>query len=175
MRVIQALMGLVNKDDGWRIPDVLWALIEPLLPKNGKPHPLGCHNPKKPDREAMNAVLLVLRTGMQWNALNGTGLCSSSRAHRRFLEWVEAGVFLEFWKQGLLAFDGLVGIDWEWLSMDGAMSKAPLGGEKNRAQSDRPGKEGNEAQPSHRRIRYSVRARDRRGQPKRFQDGLRDH
>jgi transposase len=24
-----------------------------------------------------------------------------------------------------------VGIDWEWLSMDGAMSKAPLGGKKN--------------------------------------------
>jgi hypothetical protein len=32
----------------------------------------------------------------------------------------------------------LRGIDWDWLSMDGAMSKAPLGGEKNRPQSDRP-------------------------------------
>jgi putative transposase len=37
-------------------------------------------------------------------------------------------VFHEFWRQGLLSYDGLVGIDWEWLSADGAM--APLGGEK---------------------------------------------
>jgi hypothetical protein len=25
-------MGLVVKDDGWRIPDELWAEMEPLLP-----------------------------------------------------------------------------------------------------------------------------------------------
>jgi transposase len=108
--------------------------MEPLLPAR-KPHPLGCHNPRVPDRAAMNAILFVLRTGCQWNALNGTGLCSSSSAHRRFLEWTEAGVFLELWRLGLLVYDDLKGIDWSWLSMDGAMSKAPLGGEKNRPQS----------------------------------------
>ena len=77
----------------------------------------------------MDAILLVLRTGMQWNALNATGICSSSSAHRRFQEWVKAGVFEAFWRQELLAYDGLRGIDWEWLSCDGAMGKAPLGGE----------------------------------------------
>ena len=25
-------MGLVVKDDGWRIPDRVWVLMEPLLP-----------------------------------------------------------------------------------------------------------------------------------------------
>ena len=40
----------------------------------------------------------------------------------------EAGVFDEFWRQGLLAYDELVGIDWEWLALDGAIGKAPLGG-----------------------------------------------
>ena len=25
-------MGLVDRDDGWRIPDWLWAKMEPLLP-----------------------------------------------------------------------------------------------------------------------------------------------
>jgi len=39
-----------------------------------------------------NAILLVLRTGIQWNALNATGVCSSSAANRRFQEWAEAGV-----------------------------------------------------------------------------------
>jgi putative transposase len=122
-------MGLVSKDDGWRIPDWLWEQMEPLLPPPPE-HPLGCHRPRVPNRDAMNAILLVLRTGMQWNALNATDVCSSSSAHRRFQEWVEAGVFGEFWRLGLLRYDELKGIDWEWLAMDGAMGKAPLGGEQ---------------------------------------------
>ena len=122
-------MGLVDHDDGWRIPDWLWAKIEPLLPPR-PPHPLGCHRPRAPDRSAMNAILLVLRTGMQWNALAASGICSSSSAHRRFQEWERAGVFEEIWRQGLLDYDEEVGIDWSFLSCDGAMTKAPLGGGK---------------------------------------------
>ena len=94
-------MGLVVKDDNWRIPDELLNQMEPLLPP-GKPHPLGCHNPRVPNRNAMNAILFVL-----------------------------------FWKRGLLKYDQLKGIDWSWLAMDGAMTKAPLGGEKNRFKSNR--------------------------------------
>src|SRR5688572_27401249 len=60
-------MGLITKDDGWRIPEELWSLLEPLLPPRPA-HPLGCHNPRVPDRDAMNAILFVLRTGCHWNA-----------------------------------------------------------------------------------------------------------
>ena len=120
---------MVSKDDGWRIPDWLWERIEPLLPPRPF-HPLGTHRSRVPDRDAMDAILLVLRTGMQWNALNATGVCSSSSAHRRFQEWERAGVFAEIWRQGLLEYDKVVGIDWAWLAADGAMTKAPLGGEK---------------------------------------------
>ena len=73
------------RDDGWRLPDELWAKMELLLPPRPR-HPLGCHNPRVPDRKAMDAIFFVLRTGCQWNALNATGICSSSSAHRRFLE-----------------------------------------------------------------------------------------
>jgi transposase len=120
-------VGLIDRDDGWRIPDWLWERIAPLLPDR-PPHPLGCHNPRVPDRTAMNAILLVLRTGMQWNALNATGICHSSSAHRRFQEWERAGVFHEIWRAGLLDYDEQIGIDWSWLAADGAMTKAPLGG-----------------------------------------------
>jgi putative transposase len=113
----------------WRIPDELWERIQPLLPPR-KPHPLGCHRPRVEDRRAMDAIFFVLRTGCQWNALQDTGLCSSSAAHRRFQEWAAAGVFLAFWAQGLAVYEALQGIDWEWLAMDGAMTKAPLGGKK---------------------------------------------
>jgi putative transposase len=102
--------------------------MKPLLPP-GKPHPLGCHNPRVDDRKAMDAIFFVLRTGCQWGALDATGICNHSSAHRRFMEWMEAGVFQEFWRRGLLAYDEFVGIDWSWLAMDGAMTKAPLGGE----------------------------------------------
>ena len=122
-------VGLVKQDDGWRLPDELWAKMQPLLPPR-PPHPLGCHNPRVDDRRAMEAILLVLRTGMQWHALKATGLCHPSSAYRRFREWAAAGVFREFWRQGLLAYEAVTGVHWKWLALDGAMSKAPLGGQK---------------------------------------------
>ena len=92
--------------------------------------PAGLPQPGRIRRAAMDAIFFVLRTGCQWNALRETTICSSSSAHRRFQEWLAAGVFAAFWREGLLAYDGLQGIDWMWLALDGAMGKAPLGGEK---------------------------------------------
>ena len=140
-------MGLVDRDDGWRLPDWLWERIESLLPEPPV-HPWGCHNPRVSDRSAMNAILLVLRTGMQWNALNVTGVCSSSSAHRRFQEWQQAGVFGEIWRQGLLELDETIGIDWSFLAVDGAMTKAPLGGPRTGPNPTDRGKKGRSAQSS---------------------------
>jgi transposase len=131
-------MGLVTKDDKWRIPDALWEKMEPLLPPR-KAHPNGGHNPRVPDRDAMNAILFVLRTGCQWNALDATGICSCGSAYRRFREWEAAGVFLAVWREGLLQYDEACGIDWSWLSMDGAMTKAPVAGSKKRVRTRRTG------------------------------------
>ena len=121
----------------WQLSDALWERIAPLLPHAAKRHPRGGGRKRVPYRTVLNGIFFVLRTGCQWNALNATGICSSSTAHKRFQEWVKAGVFHTFWTQGLHAYDECRGIDWEWLSMDGAMTKAPLGGEKNRAESNR--------------------------------------
>jgi transposase len=147
----------------WRIPDELWARIHLLLPAR-KPHPLGCHRPRVDDRRAMDAIVFVLRTGCQWNALNATGLCSSSAAHRRFQEWAAAGVFLALWQHGLAEYDTLQGIDWQWLAMDGAMTKAPLGGEKGREEPYRSGEDRHQTQPAHRRRRRAYRSRRGGGQ-----------
>jgi transposase len=154
----------------FEISDELWAEIEPLLPP-GKPHPLGCHNSRVAPRRAMNAILFVLRTGCQWNAVNATGICSSSSAHRRFQEWGQAGVFLQMWRKGLFDYDELCGIEWDWQAMDGAMTKAPLGGGKNRPQSHRSGQARHETQPADRRRRGAAGGGGGGGQPQRFQDG----
>lgn len=158
----------MERGDGWRIPDVLWSQIEPLIPA-GKEHPLGCHNPRVPSRNAMNAILFVLRTGCQWNALKATGICSSSSAHRRFLEWVEAGVFEKAWVKALGDYEEFVGIDWSFLSMDGAMTKSPLGGEKNRPQPHRPRQTGHQAQSADGGQRRAPGRRRRWGEPQRLQ------
>lgn len=155
-------------DDTWRIPDVLWERIVPLLPAR-KPHPLGGHRPRVDDRRAMDAIFFVLRTGCQWNALNATGLCSSSSAHRRFQEWVEADGFVALWEQGLVDYDTLQGIDWAWRAMDGAMdgamTKAPLGGAKGGQASDGSWEHGHQAQRPHRRPGRTPRPRGGRRQP----------
>ena len=121
---------------GFRISDELWAVLEPLLPTWVNTHRFGGGRPRVPDRRCADAIFYVLRTGCQWEALKHTELCAKSTAFDRFQAWVEAGVFLKLWQTGLERFDELQGIDWDWLSMDGAMTKAPLGGEKNRAQSN---------------------------------------
>src|SRR3712207_3983983 len=157
------------RDDGWRLPDALWARMEPLLPPRPK-HTLGCHNPRVPDRAAMDAIFFVLRTGCQWNALRETTICSSSSAHRRFQEWTRAGVFAAFWRKGLLAHDALRGVEWTWLALDGAMGKAPLGGGgENRPEPDGPGQARGEALGADRRPRRPPRGGDRRRQPQRPQ------
>ena len=117
----------------YRISDELWEKVEPLIPKHPNTHRFGGGRPRVPDRKAMDGIFFVLRTGCQWNALNETGICSSSTAHCRFQEWVQAGIFRKLWAMALDYYDELKGIDWSWQSMDGAMTKAPLGGEKNRS------------------------------------------
>lgn len=120
---------------GFRLSDALWAVLQPLLPVHVNKHRFGGGRPRKPDRVCADAIFYVLRTGCQWKALDHTERCPGSTAHDRFQEWVQADVFLKLWQAGVEQFDELQGIDWAWLSMDGAMTKAPLGGGKNRSQS----------------------------------------
>lgn len=86
------------------------------------------------NRQALNAIFYVLRTGCHWKAIPRS-LGASSTVHDRFSEWVQAGVFERLWEEGLNQYAHEVGIEWEWNAMDGAMVKAPLKGKSNGAQS----------------------------------------
>lgn len=74
----------------------------------------------------MNVIIVVLRIGCQWNALNAAGIRCSSSAHRHSQEWHNDGVFEWFLQNGLLDCAKLGFIDWTWLSMDGCVTKPPL-------------------------------------------------
>ena len=149
---------------GFRISDERWAVFSPRLPEHPNTHRFGGGRPRIADRRCADAIFFVLRTGGQWKALDATELCARSTAHDRFQEWIEAGVFHRFWQAGVEQFDELRGIDWDWLSLDGALTKAPLGGEKNGSQSDGSGQTGRETQSADRGARRPAWRRGRRSQ-----------
>jgi transposase len=164
----------VNKvTTSYRVSDALWAVLAAVVPEHQNPHRFGGGRPRVPDRQCADAIFYVLRTGCQWGALDATDLCPHSTAHDRFQEWVAAGVFRELWKAGVEQFDELKGLDWSWLSMDGAMTKAPLGGEKNWPQSHGSRQKWRQAQSADRGARGARGLGGGRGQPPRPEIGER--
>ena len=108
----------------WEVSDELWEQICPLIPA-APSHAKG-GRPRMQDRQAFEAIVYVLRTGIQWNALP-RDLGASSTVHDRFQEWERAGFFKALWQAGLQEYDEIQGIEWEWQAVDGAMTKAPFG------------------------------------------------
>jgi putative transposase len=121
-------------DAKFRLPDSLVERMEVLLPhfrtskKGGRP--------RLAWRQVLDGIFYVLRTGCQWKAVPPE-FGSGSSLHRYFQMLVKRKVFEDLWAMALLEYDELKGIDWNWQSMDGAMTKAPLGGEKHGAESHR--------------------------------------
>lgn len=125
-----------------QIPDSLWERIEPVLPNYKRSCKGG--RPRLPLRKVVTGIFYVLRTGCQWKAMPEE-FGSGSAVHAYFQEWVQRGVFHKLWRLALEEYDDLEGIDWQWQSLDGAMTKAPLGGEKNREKPHRSGQAGRQA------------------------------
>jgi len=109
----------------YQIPDELWERIVPLLPPPKAKKKSG--RPRMDDRKAMTAIFYLLRTGCQWKALPRS-LGASSTVHDRFQEWRRAEVFVKMWRAGVIEYDAVKGLAWEWQSMDGGITKSPLGG-----------------------------------------------
>ncbi len=115
-----------KKRSGLReIPDDLWALIEPILPRDKPPGLNG--RPRVPNRRVMNGILYILRSGCQWKMVPRQ-YSSGSTCHLRFQTWVRSGVFKEVWRVCARHYDDLQGIDWAFQSLDSATVSAPVKG-----------------------------------------------
>jgi len=123
-----------EKKGSWHLPDKLWEEMEKILPKPKRRR--GAGRPRVELKRIAEGIFYVLRTGCQWKAAPSV-YSSGSTLHLYFQNWVKQGVFRKLWKVGLMTYDCEQGIEWDWQSLDGAMSKAPLGGEKNWTQPDR--------------------------------------
>jgi hypothetical protein len=70
----------------WRIPDGLWARMEPFLPKYDTSSLGG--RPRLELRKVADGIFYVLRTGCQWKAAPRE-FGSGSSLHRYFQEWAQ--------------------------------------------------------------------------------------
>ena len=129
----------MSRSHPWAVNDALWERVKPLIPP-APSHAKG-GRPRVSDRQIFAALVYILRTGIQWNALPRE-LGASSTVHDRFQEWEQAGFFQALWQAGLSEYDEIRGIEWEWQSVDGAMTKAPLGGVATGANPTDRGKRG---------------------------------
>ncbi len=154
-------MAAESASEFHQIPDKLWDCIAEVLPIYNRSCKGG--RPRLPMRSVVNGILYVLRTGCQWKAMPSE-FGSGSAIHAYFQEWAESGVFAELWRLALLVYDDLKGIDWEWQSMDGAMTKSPLGGEKNREEPDGSWQAGRQTLDADRWSRRALGGRHRRFQ-----------
>lgn len=145
----------------WEMPDDLWLLVQHVLPREELQRSRG--RPWIPPRRILDAVLYVLRTGCQWKAVPRT-FGSGSTVHRRFQRWVERGVWEAMWRLLLQYYEAAESLEWTWQSADASLHKAPLGGEKNGAESHRPGEVRDQAPCPHRRRRRPARGGDHGGQ-----------
>jgi transposase len=127
-------MSKSNEAQIYRVEDSLWKRLNKHIPV-----PSGSGRRATRDKECFEGIIYVIRTGCQWKELPKE-YPPKSTVHDALQRWRENGLFLNLWKELLIEYDDLEGLDWEWLSGDTSMAKAPLGGKKNRAKSYRQGK-----------------------------------
>jgi len=108
----------------WRVDDVLWAHLAPLLVVDKPRKKSG--RPRTDDRPLFDGVLWMIRTGAQWKTMPPE-FGPKSTVHQRFQEWVRSGAFDRAWTLLLEEYDAFVGLDLHWQSADGCLIKAPLG------------------------------------------------
>ena len=111
----------------WTIPDDLWPQVVLILPPDKPQGTPG--RPALPNRQVLNGILYVLRTGCQWKALRTEWFGASSSIHARYQAWVELGVFERLFRLLLMFYDRRRRIQWRWQAIDSKSVAAPLGGE----------------------------------------------
>lgn len=109
----------------WEVNDDLWKIIQDILDELDPPAATG--RPRTGQREALNGIIYVMRTGCQWNQLPEQ-FGDDSSVHRTMQRWITKGVLQRLWAVLIENCEELGGVDWEWQSADGAMGKARFGG-----------------------------------------------
>ena len=146
------------------VPDALWEVVEPLLPKH-EPNPKGGH-PRVPDRVCLTGILFVLKTGLPWEEFPREMGCSGMTLWNRLDEWRAAGVWDELHRALLGKLRAEDQIDFSRVVVDSSSVRAVHGG-KNGPQPRGPREGRVQAPPRGRRQRHPAGRDPHRGQPPR--------
>ena len=92
-------------------------------------HPWGCHRRRIPDRVVFEHVIDALVHGSGYERI-ATARCSDRTIRRRLKQWAEDGVAQQIHAAALAAYDLIIGLDLDDVSVDGCATKAPCGGDK---------------------------------------------
>jgi transposase len=111
------------------IIDPIWDQFSELLPEKEVEHPLGCHNPRIPDRVVFDKLVQVLVFGCAYERIADES-CSATTLRRRRDEWIASGVMGRLQQIVLDAYDWMIGLDLSDVAVDCCITKAPCGGEK---------------------------------------------
>lgn len=106
----------------------LWDQFAALLPEHVDTHPLGCHNPRIPDRVVFEHMIAALVHGSGYERIASPG-CSDRTIRRRVKYWAGLGIAEQVHALALEAYDRMIGLELGELSVDGCITKAPCGGE----------------------------------------------
>jgi transposase len=119
----------------------IWDQFVALLHEREEHHPLGCHNPRIPDRVVFDKLVQVLVFGCAYSRIADES-CSATTLRRRRDEWISVGVMEQLQQIALESYDWMIGLDLSDVAVDCCITKAPCGGEKaGRSPVDR-GKQG---------------------------------
>ena len=110
------------------VDDVLWELVEPLIPARPRPGRGRSGRPRVPDRAALAGIVFVLKTGISWNELpQELGCDSGVTCWRRLHEWQRAGVWEKLHRVLLDRLGQANAIDWSRAAVDSASVPAKRG------------------------------------------------
>lgn len=107
----------------------IWDQFSELLPEKKVEHPLGCHNPRIPDRVVFDKLVQVLVFGCAYERIADES-CSATTLRRRRNEWIASGVMGRLQQIVLDAYDWMIGLELSDVAVDCCITKAPCGGEK---------------------------------------------
>jgi transposase len=111
------------------IIDPIWEQFEALLPEREDDHPLGCHNPRIPERVVFDKLVQVLVFGCAYERIADES-CSATTIRRRRDEWIASGVMEKLREIVLDSYDRMIGLDLSDVAVDCCVTKAPCGGNK---------------------------------------------
>jgi len=113
------------------LTEPLWDQFAALLPERPvyhPDHPLGCHRRRIGVRIIFDKMLQLLGLGCSYEAIADT-ICSATTIRSRRDEWIRLGVFARLSQLALESYDRIVVLVLGQIAVDGAITKAPGGGE----------------------------------------------